>query len=250
MIIRTPSFELAVTTRGDENAERIAFVLPGLLDTKDYPHITSLQDALAHAGYFAVSLDAPGTWESGGDISLYSMQSYEKAVQELHEHYGKKPVVFAGHSFGGFLSLKLGASIPETIAIVDIMGTSRYGTETENDEALDTWKREGMRRGRRDLPQNPHNFMNYVLPYDFHIARAGTDTRAALALSDAPKLFIAGKEDITVPPEQVLDGYNACREPRKFVEVAGDHDYRKDTARVQFVNDIVVAFLEENVHEL
>ena len=249
MILRTASFELAITTRGDENAERIAFVLPGLLDTKDYQHITSLQDALARAGYFAISLDAPGTWESGGDISLYSMQSYEKAVQELHEHFGKKPVVFAGHSFGGFLSLKLGAHLPETLAIVDIMGTSRYGTEAENDEALNTWKREGMRRGRRDLPQNPQNFMNYVLPYSFHLARAGADTREALARSDAPKLFIAGRDDVTVPSEQVLDGYNACREPRKFTEVAGDHDYRKDPARIQNVNDIVLSFLKEQVHE-
>jgi pimeloyl-ACP methyl ester carboxylesterase len=250
MIIRTPSFELAVTTRGDENAVRMAFVLPGLLDTKDYQHVVTLQEALAAKGFFAVSLDAPGTWESGGDISVYSLQSYEKAVQELHEHFGKKPVVFAGHSFGGFLSLKLGASAPETLAIVDIMGVSRYVAEAENDELTDTWKREGIRRGRRDLPQNPNNFMNYVLPYSFHIARAGADTRGALALSDVPKLFIAGKDDTTVPSEQVLDGYNACREPRKFVEVPGDHDYRKDPVRIQQVNDLVVAFIQESVHGL
>jgi fermentation-respiration switch protein FrsA (DUF1100 family) len=92
--------------------------------------------------------------------------------------------------------------------------------------------------------------MNYVLPYSFHIARAGTDTRAALTQSNAPKLFIAGKDDTTVPPEQVLDGYNACREPRKFIEVPGDHDYRKDTTRIQVVNDIVVAFIQESVHGL
>ena len=246
MIIRTASFELAMTTRGDEGSPRIAFVLPGLLDTKDYLHIVTLQEALAAKGFFAVSLDAPGTWESGGDISVYSLQSYEKAVLELHEHFDKKPVVFAGHSFGGFLSLKLGSSIPETLAIVDIMGVSRYVAEAENDELTDTWKREGIRRGRRDLPQNPNNFMNYVLPYSFHVARAGADTRAALAQSNAPKLFIAGKDDTTVPPEQVLDGYNACQGPRKFVEVVGDHDYRKDPARIQQVNDTILEFLEEH----
>lgn len=249
MILRTASFELAVTTMGEDNATKIAFVLPGLLDTKDYRHIVSLQEALAAKDFFAVSLDAPGTWESGGDITLYSLQNYEKAVQELHTHFGKKPVVFVGHSFGGFLSLKLGSSIQETLAIVNIMGASRYVAEAENDELTNTWKREGVRRGRRDLPQNPQNFINYVLPYSFHVARAGIDTRAALAQNNAPKLFIAGKEDTIVNPEDVLDGYNACCEPRKFVEVSGGHDYRKDPARIQNVNKIVQAFIQEFIHE-
>ena len=63
-IIKTKTFELAAYTKGDQNSPKLALVLPGRLDTKDYIHNTSLVDYLSRRGYFALSFDPPGTWES------------------------------------------------------------------------------------------------------------------------------------------------------------------------------------------
>lgn len=56
-IIKTKSFELAVITEGDKNAAKLAIVIPGRLDTKDYAQNPSHIKFLASKGYFALSFD-------------------------------------------------------------------------------------------------------------------------------------------------------------------------------------------------
>ena len=79
-IIKTKSFELATISKGSDDSNKIALVLPGLLDTKDYTHMVSFVDFLSSKGYFALSFDAPGTWESSGGVELYTTSNYKKAV--------------------------------------------------------------------------------------------------------------------------------------------------------------------------
>ncbi len=79
-IIKTPSFELAVYIKGKSDAKKLALVLPGRLETKDYPHMRSHVNYLAKRGYLALSFDPPGTWDSPGEIEFYTMTNYLKAI--------------------------------------------------------------------------------------------------------------------------------------------------------------------------
>ena len=97
-ILKTKNFELAVYEKGDFNSPKLAIAIPGRLDTKDYIHNTSLVDYLASRGYFALSFDPPGTWESPGDMSLYTTTNLIKSVNDLIEFFGNKPTLLAGHS--------------------------------------------------------------------------------------------------------------------------------------------------------
>mgnify|MGYP001605931321 CR=1 FL=1 len=56
-IVKTKTFELAVYEKSNKNSSKLAIVIPGRLDTKDYVHNTSLVDYLANHGYFALSFD-------------------------------------------------------------------------------------------------------------------------------------------------------------------------------------------------
>lgn len=109
-LVQTKSFKLAIYSKGDKNSPRLALVLPGKLDSKDYPHMHSHVDYLAKKGYFALTFDPPGTWESPGDIKLYTMTNYIKAVNELIENFGNKPTFVMGHSFGGSIALYVGTN--------------------------------------------------------------------------------------------------------------------------------------------
>ena len=91
-VIQTDSFEIAVYSKGDINSKKFALVLPGKLDTKDYFHMKSHVDYLAHLGFFALSFDPPGTWDSPGDIRLYTMTNYLKAIHELIAYFGNRGV--------------------------------------------------------------------------------------------------------------------------------------------------------------
>lgn len=75
-MVKTKSFDLAVYKNGDEYASKVVLVLPDKLDTKDYASMRSHVDFLASKGFFALSFDPPGTWESPGDIWLYTTTSY------------------------------------------------------------------------------------------------------------------------------------------------------------------------------
>ena len=98
--IRTKSFELAVSTFGDPHAERLALLLPGRLESKDYAHLQSHAAYLAGRDYYAVAFDPPGSWDSPGGIQAYTVTNYLQAVRELIEYYGNKPTLLLGHSLG------------------------------------------------------------------------------------------------------------------------------------------------------
>ena len=84
-LIKTKSFELAAYSKGLITSNKLAIVLPGRLDTKDYPNIQGHVEYLAKRGFYALSFDPPGTRESLGDISLYTTTNYVKAVNEVIE---------------------------------------------------------------------------------------------------------------------------------------------------------------------
>ena len=49
-MIKIPNFELAIISQGDENSSKLAIVIPGRLDTKDYANNPSHVNFLASKG--------------------------------------------------------------------------------------------------------------------------------------------------------------------------------------------------------
>ena len=59
-LIKTKSFELASISQGDKNSGKLALLLPGRLDTKDYVSFVSHLKYFADRGFYAVAFDPPG----------------------------------------------------------------------------------------------------------------------------------------------------------------------------------------------
>src|SRR3989338_3368795 len=145
--IKTKSFELAVLVRGNKNSKKLALLIPGRLDTKDYAHFVSHAEYLADQGFLAVAFDPPCIWESSGDIKIYTTTNYIRAINELIEYFGNKPTLLLGHSRGGSAAMLASMSNPAIIGIVVIM--ANYGPPTPpNDEA----KQNGFLVSYMDLP--------------------------------------------------------------------------------------------------
>lgn len=143
-IIKTKSFELAIYKKGSDLSKKLAICLPGRLDTKDYAHLRSHVDFLADEGYLALSFDPPGTWESSGDISIYTNQNYLKAINEVIEYYGNRATIVLGHSRGGSMSMLAGVNNEFVTHFIAIM--SHYGPSERPDFSG------GVRTSYRDLP--------------------------------------------------------------------------------------------------
>jgi len=241
-LIKTPSFELAVYARGDEHADKLALVLPGRLDTKDYIHMTSHVDFLAKLGFYAVSFDPPGTWGSSGSIEDYTMTNYLKAINELIEHFGNKATLVMGHSRGGSMAMLAAITNPHISHLISIF--SRPGP---SDIGMQEAKTIGFETDYRYLPPGADRSggkMEFKLPYSFFVDGAQYDMRDGLKRCTIPKLFIVGLHDKSVKPEVAREAYDVSAKPKILLELDSDHNYRLHSEITEKVNHAVGEFLE------
>ncbi len=244
-LIKTKSFSLATYTKGDFSSPKLALILPGRLDTKDYPHMRSHVECLAKRGYFALSFDPPGTWKSPGSIQLYTMTNYLKAINELIEYFGNKPTFIMGHSRGGSMAILAGINNPHVISFASVMSTYSYRPEIHGGYPDEQWKKDGYKIHKRDIPGKTNEFVEFKLPYAFLEDQIQYDMFTSLRESKKPKLFILGQHDKTVPPNIVEIAYNAASDPKVLGTINSDHNYRINNGLIEEVNGIIGRFLDE-----
>jgi pimeloyl-ACP methyl ester carboxylesterase len=239
-IIKTPSFELAVYIQGDKSAKKLALVLPGRLDTKDYPHCRSHVEFLASKGYYAVSFDPPGTWESPGGIELYTMTNYLKAVNELIELLGNKPTVLVGHSRGGSMAMLGGTTIPQVTHFVAVMSRPSSSIPVDEQEYI----AKGINFSYRDTPpNNSEDQVRFDLPFSYFEDAKQYNMSEDLKSCNKPKLFFYGTQDTLITPESVKEMYKYAAEPKQIHELNSEHGYRKHPEIIEEVNRVIGDFL-------
>ena len=240
--ITTKSYRLAVSEKGNRHAAKLAIVLPGRLESRDYVHITTCIDMLAGLGFHALSFDPPGSWESPGPIESYTVTDYLNAVSELVEYCGNKPTVLVGHSLGGSVATLAGASNPHVIAYAALMSLVSGPRKTEDPE----WKIDGKVTFYRDLPPGDHRTAEqrrYDLPYSFFEDALKHDTRAALQMCNKPKLFILGKHDTQNTSSYSSEEYSLIAKPKHLIEIDSPHSYRYHQSIIDRMNDLIRDFI-------
>lgn len=244
-IIKTKSFRLATYSKGDESAKKLALVLPGQLDPKDYPHMISHVKYLAKKGFYALSFDPPGTWESPGDIELYTTTNYLKAINELIEYFGNKHTFLFGHSRGGSLAMLAGITNPNVFSFAAIMSGYTYDPKIHTRYNDPEWKDKGYKESWRDLPDSPKEKRLFKLPYSFVEDQMQYDMAEGLSKCTKPKLFILGTRDTTAVPKLVRGAYDIAAEPKELYEIDSDHDYRYHPQLIEEVNKVIGNFLSK-----
>lgn len=242
-LVKTNSFKLAVNSKGNENSKRLAIAMPGRLDTKDYACFNSHIEYLASKGFFAVSFDPPGTWDSPGGIELFTTTNYIKAVNELIEYFGNKPTLLLGHSRGGTVSILAGASNPAVIGFAPIMAT--YGEPSSpKPEAIRT----GIQMSYRDLPPGTSKTdtqKEFALPISYFKDGEKYNVVDTLRNCTKPKLLLYGTRDEFTAPEKAREVFEAIPEPKMIHELNTDHDYRYHPEIVREVSEVVGQFLTD-----
>jgi pimeloyl-ACP methyl ester carboxylesterase len=241
-LLKTPSFDLAVYAQGGPSSDKLALVLPGRLDTKDYAHMRSHVDFLASLGFYALSFDPPGTWESPGNISLYTTTNILKAVDEVIAVLGNKPTFLVGHSRGGSNAMLAGTKNPYVTRIAAIMSPAGPTTvELPKDGAT-------VSLSERDLPPGTERTAKkhaFALPISYFEDQAQYTAVEALGTCNKPKLFCYGTEYPLVSRANVMQVYEAAAEPKMLHELHSGHDYRLQPEIIAEVNETIRQFLAE-----
>ncbi len=241
-VIKTKSFELAVLSRGDRSAKKLALILPGRLDTKDYACFPSHADYLAERGFYAVAFDPPGTWESPGSIDLYTTTNYIKAVNELIEYFGNRPTLLIGHSRGAATAI-FASSNPAVVGLVPIMANFGEPTAPGEDAA-----KQGYKLSRRDLPPGTSitkERKEFKLPIAYWEDGKQYNAGEILRTLTKPKLLIYGTQDEFTPTEIAEKLFAEVPEPKIVVKVDCDHDYRYHPEVIKQVNEEVGKFVDK-----
>lgn len=242
-IIKTKSFQLATYSQGKSASGKLALVLPGRLDTKDYVHMHSHVEFLASRGYFALSFDPPGTWESPENINLYTTTNYLKAINELIEYFGNKPTFLIGHSRGGTVSILAGSINPHVINFVPIMAT--YGEPSSPEPGA---IRAGVKISYRDLPPGitkTTEQKKFALPMNYFLDGEQYNVVDILKNCTKPKLILYGTHDSFTTPERANDVFEIIIEPKMLYELHSEHDYRYDPNTIEEVNQVIGKFLDK-----
>jgi esterase/lipase len=235
--IKTKSFELAVYIKGELKSKKLALVLPGRLDTKDYSHMRSHVDYLSRKGYLAVSFDPPGTWGSSGDIKIYTMTNYLKAINEMIDYFGNKPTVLIGHSRGGSMAMLAGTQNKYVTHIIAIMSHSS-GSKLKKGIT-----KKGYITFRDDLKGGKKKF---ILPLNYYNDASKYNMLESLSHCNKPKLFVLGTKDNLVTPSSVRKTYDKSAEPKELYELNSDHDYKLYQDKIEEINNVIGRFLEKN----
>lgn len=226
---------------------KLAVLLPGNLDSKDYPHMTMLARDLAKNGYTAISFDPTGTWESEGVISQYSVTQYladlDLVIKDAISRNGKDfdQIVLLGHSLGGMISMLYTADHREISVVVGIMPSHDFLKIKYITDRLEKWQTQGYNISRRDLPGNVTQYREYKVPYSFIEDRSKYDLLEAVKKYDKQLILVAGENDQMTSPGYVKEIYDVANEPKQFLLVKGiGHDYRKKTEDIEKVNKLII----------
>lgn len=241
-IVKTKSFELAVLSRGDKNSSKLAILLPGRLDTKDYINFVSHAEYLASRGFFALSFDPPGTWESLGGIELYTTTNYIKAVNELIEHFSNRQTLLIGHSRGAAVAILASMANPAIIGIIPIMPNLGAPTAPEKENI-----KKGFFRSYRDMPPGTSKTVEqkeFNLPITYWTDGQKYNPTDALKKCTKPKLLVYGTDDEFTPVEVVKKSFEFVPEPKMIKEVASDHDYRYHPEVIREIEEEIGRFID------
>jgi pimeloyl-ACP methyl ester carboxylesterase len=231
---------------------KLAVLMPGYLDSKDYPHLIALAENLCERGFLAVRFDPTGTWESEGSIDQFGVPQYLADLKSVIDHfYSQKSFdqcIVIGHSMGGMIALLHAESDPRISAVVGIMAPYAFVrpyNKKEKDEASE-WSKAGFRNSKRDLPTDPKQTRQYKIPYSLVSESAEYDLLKSANKITVPKLLIAGELDDVVEPNDIKLIYDKCIEPKTYLELKGvDHDYRWKPEQIKIVNKTILDFLSK-----
>jgi len=244
-LIKTKSFELATLIEGDRNSEKLAIIIPGRLDTKDYASCVSHVKYLSKKGFLAVAFDPPGTWDSPGDIELYTTTNNIKAVNEIIKRLGNKPTLLVGHSRGGAISMLVAVSNPSVMGIVVVMASFGIPTPPEVESLKD-----GYKVSHRDLPPGSSKTKEqkeFRLPMRYFEDAEQYDPVTAIQGLKKPKLVCYGTKDRFVAPEEVRQIYENTPNPKMIQEFDSEHDYRLFPKVIEGVEKAMDKFLREHL---
>ena len=219
---------------------KLALLLPGYLDSPDYLHMKVFEKRLIELGYTVERLDACDLWITK-DTSNYTITNFVKQIKGRVDYYksqSPEEIVLIGHSMGGFTAIVAGSKISEVTKIIALC------PPPDRNHSIHKWGEDGIRVSKRDLPENPNEFIEFAVPYS-HVK----DVLQYSAVEEAKKIhkplmiFIA-LNDTVVLPELTEEIVKNANDPYVVRQPNMGHDFRYSEKECNIVMAEIEKFLK------
>ena len=243
-VARATAPTIAPRVQAARDAETLAVLVPGFLDSASWAGTRSLAGDLHRSGRTAVSFDPRGTFSTPGAVDQVrpSIQIRDaiSAIGMVRPH---ARTVFIGHSLGASIAVFAAAEDPRVTDVVAIMPPRCFVWPHDFDPARNTW-----RRVRRLVVATPGSTVQwqFKVPPAVVVDAVGHDLPARLRTMPAHQriLFIAGRDDTVIPVSAVERLFGECSSRDKSIAVLPvGHDYRDHPDQLRQVNDAVLTWL-------
>lgn len=229
----------------DIKTDKLAILCPGYLDYKDYAHLSSLSHSLSKDGYTVVRFDPTGTWDSDGDISMFSLSQYLEDIKNVLEYMLDsskfKNILLGGHSLGGSVSLiyaTIDHRISQVLAIMSAL-------TPQDEEKCKKWMDQGYILSSRDIPNTLNEKREYIVPYSFLVDRIKRTNINELKNIKVPVILVAGELDEEDTVDEVKETYDHINEPKRLIVIPGiAHGYRRNENEINIVNEEILKSLK------
>jgi pimeloyl-ACP methyl ester carboxylesterase len=228
----------------NKNYKKLAIILPGFLDSKDYKHYSNLGKFLATKDYLSVIFDPAGTWESGNDMKIYSMSQYLSDIDDV-VNYAKdifkkdfEEIIIIGHSLGGRIALIYAARNENISKAIGLMASNISPIK---------WNKREERLSKRDYPGNKDMMIQFKVPFSFVEDAMKYDLLSEVSKINVPILLIAGENDEPERIESLKSIYEQANDLTKFVLMKGfGHNYRDNKDQMKKMNEEIWQFISDN----
>lgn len=218
---------------------KVALLLPGYLDSPDYLHMITFEKGLKKLGYIVERLDACNLWKTK-DVENYTVTNFIKQIRNRVDFYKKQnpeEILLVGHSMGGFTAIVAGSKIDEVTKIIALC------PPPDRKQSVHKWGQMGVRTSKRDLPDNPNEFIEFAIPYK-HVE----DVLQYSAVEEAknihkPLMIFIALGDAVVPPEDTERIVVSANNPYVVRQLNMGHDFRKSQLECNIVMLEIEKFL-------
>lgn len=223
-------------------------LIHGFTGNKEELHIRQLGVDLANSGFVAIRFDASGYGESEGDTETeYRLSNNLSDVESIYEYLEKLFYVdpdrigVFGQSLGGQLSVLFAANHPEIKAVVPAQPPYELETHYRIKGIWQEWKDQGYM-------EKETGGKKVRLPLEYLDDARQHNALDVVDQIKTPILFILGKEDVNVLPEETRALYEKANQPKELMEVEGmDHYYKNFPDKLALVNKKVIEFFKKNL---
>ena len=218
---------------------KVAFLLPGYIESPDYFHLKFFDKRITELGYTVERLDLGDLWKTG-DASKYTITNFIDQISKrvtFYKQQNPEEIILIGHSRGALTAIIAGSRIEGVSKIVALC------SPVDVKSSAHKWKNKAPRVSEKDLPDNPKKYRQFSIPWNYVKDSLKYSVINEVKNLKKPLMIFISLDDQVVLPEVAEKIVSSAINPYVVRQPNIGHDFRHSQAECGIVMKEIEKFL-------